>query len=61
MQKTMAILAAEPGIGRNRDELRSGLQSHPVGSHLIYYLRFDNELRIMRILHNRRDPFLEDW
>lgn len=56
-----SILPDEPEIGRVRNELAPGLKSHPVGSHVIYYLAFHDELLIIRILHDRRDPTREMW
>ncbi len=31
------IIGSSPEIGRARDELKSGLRSHPVGNYVIYY------------------------
>lgn len=59
IRRTVSILADEPEIGRVRHELSPGLKSHPVGSHVIYYLAFHDELLIIRILHDRRDPARE--
>lgn len=61
LEHAIDTLVTAPGIGRSRDELLPGLKSHPAGSHIIYYLPLKNELRIMRVLHERRDPSLEEW
>lgn len=61
LRKTISILASEPEIGRARDDQLPGMKSHPTGSHVIYYMPLDNELLVVRVLHNRRDPDREEW
>jgi toxin ParE1/3/4 len=48
-------LAQQPGIGRRRDELRAGYQSHPAGNYVIYYRYAKATLRILRVVHGARD------
>lgn len=51
------LLAAFPEMARERHELRQPLRAHPFGSHLILYLiRPDGDVLIVRIRHRR-----EDW
>jgi len=45
-----------PDIGKERDNLRKGLRSHPVGSHVIFYESTSKRLTIMRILHKNMEP-----
>ena len=44
-----------PDAGRQRNELRVGLRSFPVGSFLIFYQRTENTIEIVRVLHGARD------
>jgi toxin ParE1/3/4 len=48
-------LAANPGLGRKRDEIRSSLRSFVNGSHTIFYRVLKSHLHIVRILHGSRD------
>ena len=48
-------LAAAPGIGRSRAELRPGLRSVGVGSYVIFYRAVADGIEIVRVLHGRRD------
>ncbi|WP_452224296.1 type II toxin-antitoxin system RelE/ParE family toxin [Lacinutrix chionoecetis] len=48
-------LAINPDIGKTRNELKNGLYSFPEQEHIIFYRIFKNHIRIVRILHNKRD------
>jgi toxin ParE1/3/4 len=48
-------IAAQPGIGRRRDELKAGYQSHASGNYVIYYRFANGIVRILRVLHGARD------
>jgi|SRR6185295_8974967 len=47
-------LAQFPFAGRNRDELRAGYRSLPVGNYLIFYRPLSDGAEIMRVLHSAR-------
>ena len=49
------IIAAQPGIGRRRDELKAGYQSQAAGNYVIYYRFANGIVRILRVLHGARD------
>jgi toxin ParE1/3/4 len=49
------LLGKHPYAGRSRDDLRPGYRSFPVGQYLIFYRVADPGIRIMQILHGRRD------
>jgi toxin ParE1/3/4 len=49
------LLARFPGIGRRRDDLRSGLRSLPVGQYLVFYRLEGDDVLILRVLHGARD------
>lgn len=49
------LLAKRPGIGRQRDELRPGYRSFPVGQYVILYRVNEQSVEIMHVLHGKRD------
>ena len=49
------LLGDNPHLGRRRDELRAGYRSFPVGEHLIFYRIGQPGVRIMHVVHARRD------
>ena len=49
-------LAANPRIGRTRDEVLEGLRSFPAGKHLVFYFVALDGIDVVRILHERMDP-----
>jgi toxin ParE1/3/4 len=50
------LLARNPGLGRNRSDLRPGLRSFPVGNYRIYYRRqARGVVRILHVRHAARD------
>jgi toxin ParE1/3/4 len=53
-EKFQAI-AIQPGIGRMRDEIKAGYQSHAVGNYVIYYRQVKGTIRILRVVHGARD------
>lgn len=50
-------LATTPGMGRKRDDLRSGLRSYPFPQHtyIVYYSTRENDIYVNRILQGNRD------
>jgi toxin ParE1/3/4 len=49
------LLAEKPHIGRSCDDISMGYRKYHVGRHLIFYRQSDNEIEIIRILHDRMD------
>jgi toxin ParE1/3/4 len=49
------ILGDVPYAGRQRDELRPGYRSFPVGEYLIFYRIMEPGVRIMHVVHGRMD------
>lgn len=49
-------LRDNPALGSNRDEVRIGLRSIPVGAHIVWYHNRDDDLEIVRVLHGAMDP-----
>lgn len=48
-----ALLAAFPGLGRERPEFSPPVRIHPCGAHLVIYLASPEGPDILRILHMR--------
>jgi len=55
LEEALAALVQQPGLGRARPEIREGLHSIPYQHHVIFYRIMTDHLRIVRILHARRD------
>ncbi len=55
IEETIRLLVRTPALGRPRDEIRPELRSHPCGRHIIFYRKFQNQIEVMRILHQRMD------
>jgi len=48
-------LAEEPGLGRDRSELRGGYYSYSAGKHVIFYAYDTEALYVLAVLHERMD------
>jgi toxin ParE1/3/4 len=55
IQQQCKRLADYPNIGRNREQLLSGLRSFPVEDYLIFYRQIPNGVEIVRIVSGYRD------
>jgi toxin ParE1/3/4 len=49
------MLRTHPELGKNREDLRSGLRSYPVLGHFILYEIARDTLVVQRIVHQRMD------
>ena len=49
------ILVSMPEMGRQRDDVESGLRSFPVGRYLIFYNLLEDAIEIVRVLHGSRN------
>ena len=49
------FLASRPNAGRLRDDARPGYRSFPVGNYVIFHRVVKRGVRIMRVIHGRRD------
>ena len=52
---TFDLLASNPEAGRSRSDIREGLRSFPHRSHLVFYMRWEDEIAIVRVLNGARD------
>ena len=57
IQTKIAAAAINPNLGSDCSDVYPGIRRTKSGSHLIYYLATDALLDVVRILHQRRDPF----
>ena len=48
-------LLDHPRIGSDRDDLRPGLRSYPVGEHRVYYRLTTDCVAVVRVLHKSMD------
>jgi toxin ParE1/3/4 len=53
--ETFRALAAQPLMGRARNELSAGLRSFPMAPYVIFYEPLPNGVAIVRVLHGARD------
>lgn len=49
-------VAEQPERGHACDEIRNGYRRYAVGSHLIFYIKSELGVDVIRILHQRMDP-----
>ena len=55
IHQKFALLVDNPGLGRQREELASGLRSIPEGRYVIFYRPTSEGILIVRVLHGSRD------
>jgi toxin ParE1/3/4 len=55
IESMLALLAANPALGRAVDTIRLGYRKHSCGSHVIFYRQMDTGIDVVRILHQRMD------
>jgi len=57
LQARLTQLAHQPFIGRKRDDLAPDLLCFPFESHVVSYMTTGFGISVVRILHQRQDPF----
>ena len=55
LEELAQMLAENPDIGINRDVLSTGLLSFPYQSHILFYLKKQSGVTIVRVLHANMD------
>lgn len=55
LQETAQILADNPLLGTERDELSQGVRSFPFQSHLLFYVQRQEGIAVVRVLHTSVD------
>jgi toxin ParE1/3/4 len=61
LTRTFQLLGENPHVGRRRDELRSGYRSFPIREYLIIYQVAQPGVRILDVVHGRRDLASYEW
>lgn len=56
LEKLAQYLADSPDLGMDRNTLIEGLISFPYISHILYYIKQQHGITIIRVLHKRMDP-----
>lgn len=51
----LKAIAENPHIGKERNEIKEGLFSFPLNSHVIFYCKMNGYIRIIRMLYGGRD------
>ena len=54
-ERQAAMLAAQPGLGRARPELRPDLRSLAIGRCVLFFRSSEDGLEVVRVLHGMRD------
>lgn len=55
LDEQFRLLAAQPMMGRARDELAPGVRSFPFGRYVVFYVPLDDGIDVARVLHGARD------
>lgn len=53
MEKRFELLCERPELGRSIDRIRAGYRRYEYGRHVIFYRRAENDIEIVRVLHDR--------
>jgi toxin ParE1/3/4 len=56
LEACCGMLADNPALGRNCDEVRAGLRRMGCGRHVVFYREATGGIRVSRILHQRMLP-----
>ena len=51
-----SMLAANPGVGRARDEIHAGYRSLTVGQYVIFCRVVADGIKVVQVMHGTRDP-----
>lgn len=55
LDEQFRVLAAQPMMGRVRNELAPGVRSFPFGRYVVFYVPLDDGIDVVRVLHGARD------
>jgi toxin ParE1/3/4 len=55
LDSACAALACAPDKGKDCSHIRRGYRRHSVGKHVIYYLKANYGIAVIRVLHSRMD------
>lgn len=54
-EELFSMLVKHPNLGRDRPEIKAGLKSIAKSSHVVFYRKMPDYIRIVRVLHGSRD------
>ena len=55
LDEQFRMLAAQPMMGRAREELAPGVRSFPFGRYVVFYMQLNDGIDVVRVLHGARD------
>lgn len=55
LDEQFRMLAAQPMMGRAREELAPGVRNFPSGRYVVFYMPMDDGIDVVRVLHGARD------
>ncbi len=58
LEKAMNQIARTPKVGKPREAIRPGLRGYHAGRHIIYYTIHATHILVLRVRHDRADPYL---
>ncbi len=58
LERAIIQIGKSPKIGISRDNIREGLRAYHVGRHMIYYYVQVDHIYVVRVRHDRSDPYL---
>lgn len=61
LDRSLALWATQPNMGRRRDELATGLRSFPHGRYVVFVLPHPHGIDVVRVLHAARDVSSESF
>ena len=56
LQKICVLLAGQPGMGVDRQDIAMGVRSFPVDRYVVYYEQHGPVLSVLRVWHTARAP-----
>lgn len=56
LEKRVQALADAPSLGKQYDDLAQGLHGFVYQSHMIYYIKADHGITVVRVLHQSMNP-----
>ncbi len=55
LDEKLALWATQPMMGRERDELATGVRSLPFGRYVVFFEPLSDGIDVIRVLHGSRD------
>jgi toxin ParE1/3/4 len=56
LKEICVLLAGQPGMGVDRQDIAMGVRSFPVDRYVVYYEQHGPVLSVLRVWHTARDP-----